>query len=370
MKNKVIEVECAFCGNKTKKSVSEYNRSNKIGRRHFCNLSCSVKMTNKEHPSTSFQGGKFAGNKIGLDSLSPFRKFTLNAKARAKLERMSVDITSDYLKEVWNNQNGICSLSGLSMILPVGTSGKWNEGCPSLRASLDRIDNSLGYVKGNVRFICTIGNYGKGISTDEEFISFCHDVAKNSHNFNHDLPGNANLKRVSYKKLGKVSIPCSFCGKQFETSGASYERCKAIGKNRFCSRSCASQFSAKKGLKRVINCDEAESPFIFYISRANARRELKGETNLTTQILKEIWESQNGICPFTGWKLALPLNAAGFGKDVPIHIMASLDRVDNSIGYIAGNVRFVCRMANKARNVFSDKQLIDFCKAVSVNISK
>lgn len=45
---------------------------------------------------------------------------------------------------------------------------------------------------------------------------------------------------------------------------------------------------------------------------------------------------------------------------------ASLDRIDNSKGYLKGNVRFVSMMANLARSTFSDNELIRFCKSVAV----
>ena len=78
--------------------------------------------------------------------------------------------------------------------------------------------------------------------------------------------------------------------------------------------------------------------------------------------LKEIWDSQQGICPLTGWKLELPTQS----KQYRLHIKtASLDRIDNSKGYILGNVRFVSVMFNFARNNFSDEDVIEFAQAVT-----
>lgn len=91
--------------------------------------------------------------------------------------------------------------------------------------------------------------------------------------------------------------------------------------------------------------------------------EKKYGCNITPEYIKEIWDNQSGICPFTGWKLKLPIDLTiGFAEKNPAN--ASIDRIDNSIGYMQGNVRFVAIMANLARQSFTDEQVIDFGKAI------
>jgi hypothetical protein len=92
----------------------------------------------------------------------------------------------------------------------------------------------------------------------------------------------------------------------------------------------------------------------------------KYDCNLTVQYLKQLWEKQKGICPFTGQELILPKNTTKpWEQALPMN--ASLDRLDNSKGYVEGNVRFIAFMANIARQSFTDEQLIDFCKTVTEN---
>ena len=50
--------------------------------------------------------------------------------------------------------------------------------------------------------------------------------------------------------------------------------------------------------------------------------------------------------------------------------LASIDRIDNDLGYIEGNVRFVSVMYNYARNNFTDEQVLQFAQAVVINASK
>jgi hypothetical protein len=43
---------------------------------------------------------------------------------------------------------------------------------------------------------------------------------------------------------------------------------------------------------------------------------------------------------------------------------ASIDRIDNNIGYIKGNIRFVSLIYNYARNNFSEDDVVEFCTNV------
>lgn len=79
--------------------------------------------------------------------------------------------------------------------------------------------------------------------------------------------------------------------------------------------------------------------------------------------LRQLWEYQKGTCPYTGWELMLPDNSNGW-RDGNNPKSASLDRIDNSKGYIQGNVRFVAVIVNYARNGFSESSVFEFARAV------
>jgi hypothetical protein len=172
---KTVKVVCAGCGCEFDKRVADYNRTERRGARHFCSLSCSVAYSNKSVP----RGGvsnfhSLRGNLV--DEYSPFRWFVLRAKQRsANWTRGGADITIEYLKEIWDNQHGICPWTGKSLVLPRSTTG-WSDLHTWNRASLDRIDNSKGYVKGNVRFVSLMANFIKGRFSDEEIVEFCKAV--------------------------------------------------------------------------------------------------------------------------------------------------------------------------------------------------
>lgn len=54
---------------------------------------------------------------------------------------------------------------------------KWDERTPT-GASLDRIDSSKGYVKGNVQFVCLSMNYAKNGFSDQQIKDFVDSIRK------------------------------------------------------------------------------------------------------------------------------------------------------------------------------------------------
>jgi|688.fasta_scaffold242121_2 hypothetical protein len=60
---------------------------------------------------------------------------------------MVYDITIDFLKELYINQNGKCAYSGIQLLLPSNQNKDWVM-------SLERIDTSIGYIITNVCLIC------------------------------------------------------------------------------------------------------------------------------------------------------------------------------------------------------------------------
>lgn len=75
-------------------------------------------------------------------------------------------------------------------------------------------------------------------------------------------------------------------------------------------------------------------------------------------------ESQNYLCALTG----IPI---GFGRNLAVHqsggTTASLDRIDSSIGYVPGNVRWVHKTANLMKSDMSDADLLVWCSRILQN---
>lgn len=102
-----------------------------------------------------------------------FGYYTNDCRKRANRKDLSYDLTSIYLKQLYDEQQGKCAISGIAMTL----GRKRKQNVKSLKnASVDRIDNSKGYVKGNVQFVCLGINYMRNSFSIEEATLFIKDI--------------------------------------------------------------------------------------------------------------------------------------------------------------------------------------------------
>lgn len=174
---KTLPITCAGCGKVFEKAKNEWTRQTKQNpnRKFYCCMSCYGKNESNKHLGDSLGRGNASllnpGNR--QDAFSPFRYFMNKARNRPK----DYDIDLPYLKSLWEQQKGLCALSGIPMHLPRNTCEwekvKWDP----WRASLDRIDCSKGYVQGNIRFTTLIGNLCRNGFSDEDVQKFCEAVA-------------------------------------------------------------------------------------------------------------------------------------------------------------------------------------------------
>ena len=156
-----VEVVCSNeeCGNTFMKDGSEVRRNQKLGRNNYCSLKCSGTNTTK-HLNKGY-----IGNTGKRDEYTGLREHLRRVKKRNK----GYNITLDDLLTQWEKQKGICPYTGIELVQPKDC----NDEAMYKKASLDRIDSKLGYVKGNIQFISASANYAKGTMTDEEMVEFC-----------------------------------------------------------------------------------------------------------------------------------------------------------------------------------------------------
>lgn len=90
---------------------------------------------------------------------------------------LGFDLTLEFLWDLFEKQKGVCALSGLPIVLEVGLGELNKHGYQRRTASLDRIDSSKGYIKGNIQWVHKEINQMKSNRTDREFIELCKTVA-------------------------------------------------------------------------------------------------------------------------------------------------------------------------------------------------
>lgn len=85
--------------------------------------------------------------------------------------------------------------------------------------------------------------------------------------------------------------------------------------------------------------------------------------------IEQAWKKflqQKGLCKITGVPIILSDSASG-GRECRSNRTASLDRIDSTKGYIAGNFQWVHKKINKMKWDLTDKEFIDWCKLVAKN---
>jgi hypothetical protein len=70
------------------------------------------------------------------------------------------ELDIEFLKLLWEKQNGRCGITGLKM------THNANDSCA---ASIDRIDSKIGYLRKNIILTCRWANVGRGLTSIEQF---------------------------------------------------------------------------------------------------------------------------------------------------------------------------------------------------------
>lgn len=100
-------------------------------------------------------------------------------KNRAQRKKIKFNLNGNYLWRLFLKQNKKCILSGIEICFPRAWGARSKT---QITASLDRIDSSKGYVKGNVQWVHKAINSMKMNMSDSNFIDLCKKVADNNDN--------------------------------------------------------------------------------------------------------------------------------------------------------------------------------------------
>lgn len=145
---------------------------------------------------------------------------------------------------------------------------------------------------------------------------------------------------------GVLLVNCDYCGISINKKPSVLKSFKNV----FCSRECASKFRSE-------NESDEFTPFREMVNQSKRRATKKNlGFNITAEHLKNLYDKQGGKCPYTGWDLDLNIGLS------PKRI--SIDRIVPESGYLRGNVQLSSYMANCAKHIFNESDLINFAHAV------
>jgi len=160
IKYKMGSTICKNCGIQFEKPLTEIRRNEKLNRPNFCSRTCVGKnnSNNFGDKRSNYNISQHSNNQ--LDCYTKFRYHYRNILKR----NQEVNITIEDLKNQWDKQNGVCVFSGVELILSSYSKIKKN---PIYSASLDRIDSTKGYIRGNIRWVSRAINWMKNDMSDE-----------------------------------------------------------------------------------------------------------------------------------------------------------------------------------------------------------
>lgn len=90
----------------------------------------------------------------------------LNHASKRK-QHLGFNIDREYLFDLYEKQSGKCAISGVNMTFAAG------NGRVFTNISIDRIDSTKGYVRGNVQLVCDVVNIMKQDLPQDDFLDWC-----------------------------------------------------------------------------------------------------------------------------------------------------------------------------------------------------
>lgn len=282
---KKYKIHCSRCN-----STTETTRQNLVkSDRTYCN---GCRKSGSKH---------FCWQGFGEICQSNFHSYEIGAKKR----NLEFDIDIEYIWNLFLFQNRKCALTGVDLTFNLDKS--WIN--RNATASLDRIDNTKGYIKGNLQWIHKIVNMMKQDFDQKYFIDISKHISTYQTNKSLYLPNETAIQLRSFHK-----------------------------------------------------CWQGYGNIHLYIwnswKRGAKTRNL--DWSITIQQGWNLFVKQGGLCAFSGLPIDFYLKFKEISKKT-----ASLDRIDGSKGYSIDNVQWVHKDINVMKWNLSDKELIEWMSLIA-----
>lgn len=112
----------------------------------------------------------------GIGEISGGKLYSI--KNGAKKRGIGFNITKEYMWELFIKQNRKCALSGVNLTFGINIGLEENK--EKVTASLDRIDNTKGYIEGNVWWVHRDINWMKNTFEVNYFFKLCDDISNHN----------------------------------------------------------------------------------------------------------------------------------------------------------------------------------------------
>lgn len=152
---------------------------------------------------------------------------------------------------------------------------------------------------------------------------------------------NVNNKDLPIYKIGdKWGKNCSGCGVE-----QLYTRKDHAKQSYLSDWQCKKCVSSAKGFSQNRSVGDKQRMYNYFSKSAKSRGIEWGLS------IDDMFASYNGYCNMTGWEISISY----FKKT------ASLDRIDNTKGYIIGNIQWVHSMVNMCKNKYDNEKFLKMC---------
>lgn len=171
---------CSKC--RELKDICDFGKrsTNKDGLNYYCKLCEKIK--SKGYREANRERCNLSAVK-SRDNLHWSVRLYRGTQSSANTRELEHSITLEDIQSLWLSQEGKCYWLGVAL-----SEGNLPNRHP-LKPSLDRLDNSKGYIKDNVVITSTFANLGRSNTTTEDFSEFLNILKQEIYNGNSSHSG-------------------------------------------------------------------------------------------------------------------------------------------------------------------------------------
>jgi hypothetical protein len=321
----------------------EPNKCECIGEGFICNT-CNKYFDTKTNKSSNVNKCKQCKSMENDENLEKIFKHKIRncilISEKRSGNRANMNLEIEYLRQLYEEQNGRCYISNVKMSLQAHS---------DFKMSIERIDETEGYVKGNVKLICLEFQNGQRQWTPTKFQDFCNNyysfqtITETEREEIQKLYNDALIKNTKHhKQRQSQTIPyyddkerqeslCRSCKiiknyECFSNYGRANHQCKECHKKENDKRT--NNPSLRLKLKILISSSQGG---IKKRNNSKWRQTTPLTHTLTFEELLDIYLQQNGRCAYSNKLLELS------GP-----YMMSLERINTMIGYTKENCCLIC----------------------------